>query len=138
MIRKMLIAYDGSQQAERAYDFGLEMAVKYGAQVMVLSVARPPEPPVDVELQAVLDSATEYYQDLFKQLKTKSALCNIEPQFEVRAGHPAEQIIHLADEQHADVIVMGHRGESLLQRWLLGSVAKRVLGYAHCTVVVVR
>ncbi|NTW36308.1 MAG: universal stress protein [Syntrophobacteraceae bacterium] len=35
-------------------------------------------------------------------------------------------------------IVMGHRGESFLQRWLLGSVAKRVLSYAHCTVVVVR
>jgi nucleotide-binding universal stress UspA family protein len=37
-----------------------------------------------------------------------------------------------------DAIVMGHRGESLLQKWLLGSVAKRVLSYAHCTVIVVR
>lgn len=38
----------------------------------------------------------------------------------------------------ADTIVMGHRGESRLQQWLLGSVAKRVLSYAHCTVVVAR
>jgi nucleotide-binding universal stress UspA family protein len=33
---------------------------------------------------------------------------------------------------------MGHRGESLFQKWLLGSVAKRVLSYANCTVIVVR
>lgn len=37
-----------------------------------------------------------------------------------------------------DAIVMGHRGESFIQRWLLGPVAKRVLSYAHCTVMVVR
>jgi nucleotide-binding universal stress UspA family protein len=36
------------------------------------------------------------------------------------------------------MIVMGHRGKSRLQRWLLGSVSKRVLSYAPCTVTVVR
>ncbi|MDY0041539.1 MAG: universal stress protein [Desulforhabdus sp.] len=138
MISKVLIAYDGSQQAERAYEFGLDMALKYGAQVIVLSVARPPEPPVNVELQAVVESATEHYHELFNELKAKAAVREIEPQFEVRVGHPAEQIVHFAEENGADVIVMGHRGESFLQRWLLGSVAKRVLSYAHCTVVVVR
>lgn len=138
MIEKVMVAYDGSTQAEKAFDFGLEMAVKCPAPVVVLAVARPPEPPVDVELQAVLESATEHYKVLFEKLKAKAAAVNIEPQFEVRAGHPAEQIVHFADEQKADVIVMGHRGGSMLQRWLLGSVAKRVLSYAHCTVVVVR
>ena len=138
MIDKVLIACDGSRQSERAYDFGLDMVVKYGAQVIVLSVARPPEPPVNVELQAVLENAREHYQELFGRLRAKAATFNVEPQFEVMVGHPAEQIVHFANEQDVDVIVMGHRGESLLQRWLLGSVAKRVLSYAHCTVVVVR
>ncbi|MCK8601819.1 universal stress protein [Desulfoferrobacter suflitae] len=138
MINAVLIAYDGSKQAEKAFEFGLEMASKYGAQVIVLSIVRPPEPPVNVELQAVLESATEHYQELFKELKAKAAAYEVEPQFEVRAGHPAEQIVHCAEQQGIDVIVMGHRGESFLQRWLLGSVAKRVLSYAHCTVVVVR
>lgn len=40
--------------------------------------------------------------------------------------------------QAVDAIVMGHRGESLFRRWLLGSVAKRVLSYAQCTVIIVR
>jgi nucleotide-binding universal stress UspA family protein len=58
--------------------------------------------------------------------------------FQVKVGHPAEQLVRLAEAEQVDVIVMGHRGETLLQRWLLGSVAKRVLSYAHCTVIIVR
>ena len=138
MVSKLLVAYDGSQQSEKAFAMALDMASHYSAKVIVLSVARPPEPPIAVEMEAVLESATEYYQAQFKKLKEKASSLGIEPRFEVRVGHPAEQIIHLANEEKADAIVMGHRGESFLQRWLLGSVAKRVLSYAHCTVVVVR
>jgi nucleotide-binding universal stress UspA family protein len=138
MISKLLVAYDGSSQAERAYELALEVAPKHSARIIVLSVARPPEPPVAVEVQAVLENATEYYETRFQALKEKAMAVGLEPRFEVRVGHPAEQIVHFADEEKADMIIMGHRGESFLQRWLLGSVAKRVLSYAHCSVLVVR
>ena len=138
MIRKLLVAYDGSAQSEKAYKMAVDMASRYSAKMMVLSVARPPEPPVAVELEAVLDSATEYYEGHFKSMKEQAEALGIEATFQVRVGHPAEQIVHMANEEKVDAIVMGHRGESFLQRWLLGSVAKRVLSYAHCTVVVVR
>lgn len=104
----------------------------------VLSIARLPEPPVNVEVQAVLEHATEYFEHHFAKMKTRTEAAKIQAVFEVRLGHPAEQIVHVADQLGVDAIVMGHRGESLLQKWLLGSVAKRVLSYVHCTVVVVR
>lgn len=138
MIHKLLVAYDGSKQSERAYTMALDLASRYSARMIVLSVARPTEPPVDVELEAVLESATAYFEGHFKRLRKQAGLVGIEARFEVRVGHPAEQIVYLADEEQVDAIVMGHRGESFLQRWLLGSVAKRVLSYAHCTVIVVR
>ncbi len=138
MIKKLLVAYDGSKQSEKAYALALDMASKYAAKLMVVSVARPPEPPVAVELEAVLESATAYYEGHFKTMKEQAESLGIEASFLVRVGHPAEQIVHLANDEGMDAIVMGHRGESFLQRWLLGSVAKRVLSYAHCTVVVVR
>jgi nucleotide-binding universal stress UspA family protein len=138
MIRKLLVAYDGSKQSEKAYLLALDMASKYGATMIVVSVAQPPEPPVAVELEAVLESSTEYYQAHFDRMKEQAEALRIEASFLVRVGHPAEQIVHLANEKGADAIVMGHRGESFIQRWLLGSVAKRVLSYAHCTVVIVR
>jgi nucleotide-binding universal stress UspA family protein len=138
MIDRILIAYDGSSQSEKAFSFGLEMAAKYSASVRVLSIARPPEPPVNVELQSVLENATEYFESLFSEMKERAKALGVLVDFEVQVGHPAEQIVRWADEWKSDAIVMGHRGESLLQKWLLGSVAKRVLSYAHCTVVVVR
>lgn len=137
-MNKLLVAYDGSKQAEKAFNLALDIASKYSAKMMVLSVARPPEPPVAVELEAVLESATEHYKGHFKCMKELAESLGIEATFEVRAGHPAEQIVHMANEENADAIVMGHRGESFFQKWLVGSVAKRVLSYAHCTVIVVR
>lgn len=138
MISNILVAYDGSLQSRNAFDFGLELAGKYSATLTVLSVARPPEPPVSVELQAVLENATEYFTSHFDGMKNRTQTAGISASFEVLVGHPAEQIVRIADERGMDAIVMGHRGESLLQRWLVGSVAKRVLSYAHCTVIIVR
>ena len=138
MINKILVAFDGSCQSQHAFEFGLDLAVKYSAALTVIAVSRPPEPPVAVELQAMLEHANEYFRTQFAAMKDQAAAKGVQCNFELRVGHPAEQIVHLADEIKAEAIVMGHRGESLLQKWLLGSVAKRVLSYAHCTVIVVR
>lgn len=138
MNHHILVAYDGSEQSEHAYDFGLDLASKYHSKLTVLSIARLPEPAVSVELQAVLESATEYFESRFIALREKAVSMGVEHNFEIKVGHPAEQIVYIAEEIGVDTIVMGHRGESLFQRWLIGSVAKRVISYAHCTVVVVR
>lgn len=138
MLKKILVAYDASLQSEKAFAFALDLAEKFQAQLMILSVARLPEPAVAVETEAIIDSARRYFHERFEILKTKAASMTPNLLFEVRVGHPAEQIVLCAEETGADMIVMGHRGESFYQRWLLGSVAKRVLSYARCVVTVVR
>lgn len=138
MIKKVLVAYDASESAERAFDFALDIASKYSAELIVFSVVRLPEPPVDVETQSLVESGEEYYNERFATLREKAAAVGVTPRFEVAVGHPAEQIVHKADEEKVDLIVMGHRGRSFVQRWLLGSVSKRVLSYAHCAVTIVR
>jgi nucleotide-binding universal stress UspA family protein len=137
-MNKLLVAYDGSKQSEKAYAQALDIASKFSARIIVLAVARPPEPPTAVEMEAVLDSAVEHYESRFEDLRKKAESLGIETEFEVRTGHPAERIVQVAQDENADAIFMGHRGESFIQRWLLGSIAKRVLTYAHCTVVIVR
>jgi nucleotide-binding universal stress UspA family protein len=107
--------------------------------MIVLSVARPPEPPIVVETQAVIEAASEYYRERFKGLESKARSSDIEPRFEIRVGHPAQQILQFAIEEPVQIIVMGHRGGgSFLKRWRLGSVARRVIDSAQCTVAVVR
>lgn len=138
MIKNILVAYDGSKNADQAFDFALDIASKYKAKMVVLSVARPSEPPEDVETEAVLENATEHFEKLFLVLRKKAQKHSLTPKFMVRVGHPADQIVNFANEDKTDLIVMGHRGKSVVERWLLGSISKRVLSYARCTVSIVR
>ena len=137
-IKKILSAHDGSESAGKAYLYALDLAQKYGADLLVFAVASPPEFAEDVETEAVLENAQEHYEKLFTTLREQAAAQGIQPRCEVVVGHPAEQIIYRAEQGGFDLIVMGHRGKTFLQRWLLGSVTKRVTSYAHCAVLIVR
>ncbi len=138
MIQRILVGYDGSEAADKAYRFALDLARHYGATLTVLAVARPPEPPEDVETEAVLESAAQYYKDRFEAMRREARQQGLAPEFRVVAGHPAEQILYEAERAGVDHIVLGHRGKSLIDRWRLGSVSKQVIHYAHCAVTVVR
>ncbi len=138
MTSKILCAYDGSAAAEKAFDYAVSLSAALGAQLHVLAVAQPPEPPEDVETEALLESAQERFERQFANLRENAAAKSVTPQFEVSVGHPAEQILYHADSLGADHIVLGHRGKNAFQRWLMGSVSKRIISYATCSVTVVR
>ena len=138
-MKRILVAYDGSSSAEKAFALGLDLAGKYSAEMHVLAVARPPDFGGDVETEAVVEHSKQHCHQILKPLHALvSANKSVVVHFDVRVGHPAEQIIRHAEEWQADLIVVGHRGRGFLERWLLGSVAKRVLSYAPCSVCVAR
>lgn len=138
MTRKILLAYDGSEPADKAFEFALDLARHYAAQLLVLAVARPPDLPEDVETEAILEDAQAHYQERFGELRSRAEAQGLHPDFRVVVGHPAEQIIYLAEREGVDHIVLGHRGKSFFERWRLGSVSKQVIHYAPCAVTVVR
>ena len=61
----------------------------------------------------------------------------VELRTDIAVGHPVEQIVHRAETDHVDLIVLGRRGKSRFERMLVGSTAEKVLRYAHCPVMVV-
>ena len=136
--KKILLAYDGSEPADKAYTFALDLAGHYDAKLLVLAVARPPEPAEDVETEAILERAEEYYKKRFEAMRRQAQAQGLTPDFRVLVGHPAEQIINAAEKEGIDHIVLGHRGKTFFERWRLGSVSKQVMHYAHCAVTVVR
>jgi nucleotide-binding universal stress UspA family protein len=138
MPKKILLAYDGSEPADKAYVFALDLAQHYGAKLLVLSVARPPEPPEDVETEAMLESAEQHYKERFEGMRRQAEAQGLKPEFKIVIGHPAEQIIYAAEREGADHIVTGHRGRTFFERWRLGSVSTRVIQYAHCAVTIIR
>ena len=138
MYRKILVAYDGSSPARKAFDTACGLAAQHGAELYVLSVARPPEVADDVETEAVIENSRHYHRRMLAELKAALAAKNVRHHLEVAVGHPAEQIIYHGDKHDVDLIVVGHRGRSKFARLLLGSTSKQVTEHAGRAVLVVR
>ena len=138
MFQKILVAYDGSDPAEQAFNLALDLAGKYGAALRVLAVARPPEFGDEVETEVVLENSRHHYQVQMRHLKDRTTKLGLAVEYEVVVGHPAERIVLEAEQWGANLIVIGHRGHGLMGRWLLGSVAKQVMHHATCAVLVAR
>lgn len=138
MISRILVAYDGSDPANKAFSFALDLAKKYQASISVVAVAKPPDFGDDVETEAILENSQNHYRQLLARLKPKALTEGVNPTFEVAVGHPAEQIIYHAEKNGADLIVMGHRGKGFFERLRLGSVSREVIHYANCAVTIVR
>jgi len=136
--KKILIGYDGSAQSDKATESALALAQSLDARVLLFAVARPPEPATMVEVDAMLDDAREHFEIQFKKIVDRAKELGIQLETDIAVGHPVEQIVHRAEIDHVDLIVLGRRGKSRFEKMLVGSTAEKVLRYAHCPVMVVR
>jgi nucleotide-binding universal stress UspA family protein len=117
LMKKILIATDGSPSGLEAVELGLELAAKQGAQVTFVHVA----PLLDPSGRIPVDAAAEL-----------AAARGVPATYEVLAGVPVDEIVAHADTIDADLIVVGSPGA------LLGSVSRGVLDEARRPVLVVR
>lgn len=138
MIQKVLLGYGGSAGDERAYRFALDLCQRYGAELHVMAVARPPEIGDEVETEAVIENSRRHYDRVLSALKLRLAGDAAHARITQAVGHPAEQLVRYAEQHGIDHIVIGHRGHTLFERWMIGSVVRQVIAYAHCAVTVVR
>ncbi len=138
MFRKILVAFDGSDPARKAFDVALDMAQKYQSDIHVVAVARPPEFAEEVETKAVVENASKHLERQLGALKSRAAHAGMNPHFRIKVGHPAEQIVRDAEEHAVELVLLGHRGHGMFERWLLGSISRTVIAYAPCAVMIVR
>ena len=138
MIGRVLVGYDGSEAAAHAFDFALDLARRYGAELHVLAVARPPEFGDEVESEAIIENSRRHYDRQLGTLRSRISGDFAAIRYHVAVGHPAEQMVRYAEAHGIDHVVVGHRGHTLFDRWLVGSVARQVIAHAPCAVTVVR
>jgi len=136
--KRILIGFDGSSQSEKATEIGLSLAQSLDSKVLLFAVARPPEPATMVELSAMLDDAREHFEEKFKKVEQRAKDMEVELETDIAVGHPVEQIVHRAEADRVDLIVLGRRGMSRFEKMIVGSTSEKVLRYAHCPVMVVR
>ncbi|MBL0347513.1 universal stress protein [Candidatus Villigracilis affinis] len=141
MYKKILVPLDGSPLAEAVLPHAQALAKSEGAEIVLLSV--PVTPNLDY-LSRTPGLATQIIEDAEREteayLKTEVEKLTGEGTkvtSVMREGPIPEMILMVADEVHADVIAMSTHGRSGIQRWLMGSVADRVVHHAHIPVMLI-
>jgi nucleotide-binding universal stress UspA family protein len=136
MYHRILVPLDGSELAELALVPAALLARRFNAQLWLIFVLVPVplESGPSVRLaRAAVDQAQEYLQDVQRRLEADGLAVRAI----VRWGDPAGEILAAAQEGHADLIAMATHGRGGLGRWMIGSVADRVVRTATIPVLVV-
>jgi nucleotide-binding universal stress UspA family protein len=134
---KILVPVDGSPQGGKTVPLAIDLAARYAAVVTVLHVrehAKYEGSDVDLGPDATAEEIVGAAVDAFRGagVEARGVIRRVDP------GSTPEQIVRVAEEEHADLIVMGTRGMSEWKSLLLGGVANKVVQSAHCPVLLVR
>jgi nucleotide-binding universal stress UspA family protein len=140
-VRSIVVGTDGSPSADAAVRRAAEIAKGSGTRVHLVTAY----PDVPTYRETIASSAKAEPIDLRQAAESVLARearaledDGIEVMTHAREGDPAEVIIDVAQEEGADLIVVGARGLSGLQRFLLGSVSSKLSHHASTSVMVVR
>ena len=139
------MATDGSEEAALAAQTALDIADKTSSELHVVLVGLssayvgmgPPEI-ADIPAPRQEELTEEARRLLDAQVGRIEAEGGTVAQAHLRIGKPDEQIVDLAEEIGAGLIVMGSRGLGGIRRALMGSVSDSVVRHAHCPVLIVR
>lgn len=142
MFDTIVIATDGSDSVRRAVDVALDVAARFDADVHALYVIDAGEvesspDQVRTDLRDALDSQGELALDTVIETAAERDR-DIEVTTEIREGRPAAEISEYAREIDADVVATGTRGRHGENRFLIGSVAERVVRTCPVSVLTVR
>ncbi|HOW15379.1 universal stress protein [Methanosarcina sp.] len=141
LYRNIVIATDGSENSRKAISCGIEIAKISGATVYIIHV---------VDTLSVVSDIWTAGKDLIHDMmirdgkkilsETKKTIedSGVEVKDVLLNGHPGEEIIKFAENNNMDLIVMGTLGATGLEKFLMGSVAEKVVRHSKVPVMVVR
>lgn len=137
---RILLATDGSAHADLAAEAAVELANETGSELHLVSVGEfaPPSDVDGLSELAVERAASTTRRVLNERAEPIVAAGGVVSGVHARLGRPADEILALAEEMGAGLLIVGSRGISGLKRALLGSVSDSVVRQANCPVLVVR
>ena len=138
---RILVGFDGSPESHEALRRALSLAERLGGRVRIVTVVPPPSvvlgPLMTPETLDFTPLARAAEEELEKIAREASA-GGVEVSYEVRLGEPASSLLEAAEDWGADLIVLGRRRLSGVERIALGSVSSKVANHAHIDVLIVR
>ncbi len=142
MFRHILVPLDGSQLAEEALSYAALLGRSYECRVTLLQVIEPVDtdlpPSAGAFLLQAADSARQAAQEYLQRQAEALSITGAKVDTRVMLGPVAASINDFAIEEDVDLITMATHGRSGLGRWLVGSIADKVLHLAECPMLVIR
>lgn len=139
--QNILVAIDGSKEAEWAFKKGIEIAKRDDANLILTHV-------IDTRTFAMVEAydrtiaekadtlATELLEN-YKDTASKAGVANV--QYEIEFGSPKVRIPKdIAKKHNVDLIICGATGMNVVERFFIGSVSEHIARYAHCDVLIIR
>ena len=142
MFTNILLASDGSECALKAAAVAATLANKFTARLTIINIYEP-IPTVGPYGEIVNTELNERYvrelqEHAISPVGRIMEGMGVPYQSRQEVGQPAAEIIRVAEEEGCDLVVLGSRGLSGFQEFLLGSVSDRVVHHAHCPVLIVK
>ena len=142
---KILLAIDGSSFSQAAVASIIARPCPGGTEIKLVNVVEPPSLLMgremggyDPEFEAVWKALREAAADLVEKAARKLREAKFNVSTELVEGDPKSQIIDVADQWPADMIVVGSHGWKGFKRFLMGSVSEAIVRHAPCSVEVIR
>ena len=145
MFGSIVVGTDGSDTAREAVRQAVELAARLGARLQIVSAYEPvPRARLREEAEQVppdlqwLVNPREEVDATLREAAEAARSGGVESVTYARQGDPADAILDVAEEQGADLIVVGNKGMTGAKRFLLGSVPNKVSHHAPCSVLIIR
>ncbi len=140
MFEKILVAHDGSDGAQKAFNAAIELASRLKAKLHMISVEedlpRYAETMLEVDKEKELQDT--YFGQLAAQAKRRAALNSVTLDCSIVPGHEVRAIVDFAKQGGFDLLVIGFLGHSAVYEHLWGGTSHNLTRMAHCSVLVVK
>ncbi len=138
MLKTILVALDSSELSQRVIQSLDELQIQPATKIILTHVMPSPEPDMEMAVDRPHTSEELLYRHIEKQLQSYQDDLPCQSELEIVTGDPAVEILRLANIHQANLIVIGSRGLTGMNRILQGSVSSQVVADAPCSVLVVK
>ncbi|QYZ78427.1 universal stress protein [Methanofollis formosanus] len=141
MFHTIVVAVDGSEISMKALETAMHEAEVWDADlhlVYVVETSMFSSIPMDNTWEIIYSLLETEGKEVFEKARARAEQEELSIETHLRDGHAGNEILTLADEVGADLIIIGSRGKSNIDRLLLGSVSEHVVRNSSCTTMVVR
>ena len=148
MLKRILLATDGSNRSEKAATHAIDLAKSAGAELSIVSVVDSGSPrtaididPYDIEDKSILDELDEEKKKpeyaFVKRIGEMASAAGVKSGSEVRIGTPADEILAYAKETSSDMIVIGSHGRGAVANAVMGSTGTNIVHKGDVPVLII-